>query len=325
MLRKLLFAIHLLLGIALAQITVQSGSYDSTNAGVRTYTVWYSSSHQISDPTMPIAVYIHGGSWATGDKIDAGLSPATCANTNTDICALAAQGYAVYSIDYTLVVAGNAATQWPVQWQDGECFLKFLAEDAGVSVPGNPNKIHLFGHSAGAQIAGVVGLAPHNAFPTNCGHQSTSYAIVALALLSPIFDMSEIAISSPPGLTNNPPPMGKIYNYLGCSPYLFGTNACFTLAHYADAVTYIGLNQPPTMVETGYSDATVPYYTQTAMRSAYAALSPSITSIWNLYGITGQQFPHNLDLEYTTPCVGPTPCGSAGQGFTDLSNFFSQY
>jgi acetyl esterase/lipase len=327
---KILWFVLVFATLSVAQtpnITIVFGSsYDSINSGVRTYGLWYESSHAINDPTMPIAVYIHGGAWARGSGfgkigVDDAMVPGTCDGTmtNTVICSLAALGYAVYSINYTLTQQNDASTQWPVQWQDCECFLKFLAEQAGVSVPGNPNNIYLFGHSAGAHLVGVTALAPHNTFPTNCSHTSTAYKIKALVLASPPLNLEEL-------YSANPTVDGPISALLGCSPGPNADASCLAIAASADPATYVGESQPPTMVETGEADQSIPYYLQGALQTAYSQLSPPVPSVWNVY----PNFSHNLDLFYYAPCSSgpdggePSPCGAGGSVFNDLTNFFQQ-
>jgi acetyl esterase/lipase len=236
---------------------------------------------------------------------------------NTDICTLAAQGYAVYSINYTLTQPGVSATTWPVQWKDCECFLKFLAEEAGVSVPGNPSKIYLFGHSAGAHLAGVTALAPHNAFPTNCHHTSTNYTIQAVVMASPPLNLHDLAVA-------NPVVSGAISALLGCNAGEGADPSCLATAATADPATYVSESQPPTTVETGGADQEIPYDLQGALKTAYSQLNPPVSSVWNVYS----GFNHDLDLFYYQPCSldpnggEPSPCGASGSVFMDLLDFF---
>src|SRR4029077_6876642 len=164
-----------------------------------------------------IAVFIHGGGWSGGGGEVynfAPITPASCVggNANTAACGLALSGNAVYSIGYTLVTS-DPTTQWPVQWQDCDCFLKFLAEQAGVTVPGNPQAIYLFGHSAGAHLAGMVALAPHSRFDSNCTHTSTTYTVKAVAMLSPPLDLRQLWLGAQSlGIS------ASVTNLLGCVP-----------------------------------------------------------------------------------------------------------
>ena len=300
--------------------TVLGMSYDTAiSSSVRTFGLWYDSSHAINDPTMPIAVYIHGGGWVGGSGFSAlgkpgPITPGVCTDTSTAACDLASKGYAVYSINYTLTTT-DPATKWPVQWQDCECFMKFLAEEAGVSVPGNPQAIYLFGQSAGAHLSGMTALAPHNAFPTNCSHTSTNYSIKAVSMESAPLDLITLAA--------NEPAKSNITGLLGCDPSATSaTAACIALANSANPVTYVAAGQPPTMVASGMGDTQIPYATQGDLQAAYAALTPPVVSQWTVYGLT---FNHDLDLFYYSDCSQnkePSPCGSAGTAFTDILSFF---
>src|SRR6516165_8524767 len=99
-------------------INIQLGlTYDnSITSNVRTFGLWYGASHSSTDPTMPIAVYIHGGEWAFGsayEPIGLGgpITPGICPDAKTAVCDLASLGYAVYSINYTLVDIEDATTE----------------------------------------------------------------------------------------------------------------------------------------------------------------------------------------------------------------------
>ena len=240
-------------------ITVKDGLvYDSQiNSSIRKFRLYYKTAAGSTNPNLPIAVFIHGGGWMTGGRGQAQITPITCGDTSTVACYLANAGYAVYSIDYTLVkavgggrdlvvdpandrkvssashnfrpdtgnaiivtngngwtkggytvesVSGDAAilnaspappgstkgnyndieagTFFPAQAQDCACFLSYLAERAGVSIPGDRNNIAVMGHSAGGNLGLLVSLAPHGAFPRNCSHTSTSYKIQHVVVAS---------------------------------------------------------------------------------------------------------------------------------------------
>ena len=273
---------------------------------------------------MPIAVFIHGGSWTGGTAYgDASISPTSCVNANTVMCALAAAGYAVYSINYTLAVSKDVATQWPIQWQDCDCFFKFLAEQAGVTVPGNPNRIYVIGHSSGAHLAAMVTLAPHTAFPPNCTHTSTNYTIRALALLSPPLDLRQLYMGMPGAGIE-----GGVTNLLGCSPTEWATPDCIRLTQTVNPASYVAQNQPPIQVQTGLSDAKVLFFFQGALQSAYAGLNPSVNITWVIHPAP---YGHDLDFFLFNPCsddptaLEPSPCGSLGQAYQSLATFFAMY
>jgi hypothetical protein len=68
-----------------------------------------------------------------------------------------------------------------------QCFLRFLAEQAGVSVP--RDKIVLMGHSSGGHLVATTGFAGNNAFATNCENSSTNYTIKGIVSSSPPTDL----------------------------------------------------------------------------------------------------------------------------------------
>jgi acetyl esterase/lipase len=89
----------------------------------------------------PIAIWIHGGGWHSGDKKEVGSKP----QAFTD------QGYVFVSINYRL---------WP------GVTIKQIAEDVakairwthehGAEYGGDPKRLIVLGHSAGAQLAALV-------------------------------------------------------------------------------------------------------------------------------------------------------------------------
>ena len=328
--RKVKFLIPLLVvlasGLNAATITIVDGTYDSfIRPGTRVFRVYFDSSHRINDPTMPIVVFIHGGGWAGGSYGSplgqpGTLAPGICTNNSTALCDLASRGYAVYSIDYTLTAPGVPENRWPAQWQDCECFLKFLAENAGHSVPGDPHQIVMMGHSAGSHLAAITTLAPHDAFPTVCSHKSVDYAIAGVVAPSVPDDL--VALYAASENSANRTAAGAIAGLLGCQP----TNldqACVAKAKQASPTHYVANGQPPVLVLSGMGDTTVPYKTQGLMEAAYANLRPPVFSNWIVYP---KNFSHDLDLFYFVPCSSdpdpePSPCGTAGRAFQDIQFF----
>ncbi len=102
----------------------------------------------------PTVMFIHGGGWTAGDKDHAfNIGPR-----------LARSGYVVASINYRLVPKGV----FPNNLEDCTCALAFLrahADEYGI----DPDRIAVVGYSAGAHLAGLVGLASdHPELPTDC-------------------------------------------------------------------------------------------------------------------------------------------------------------
>ncbi len=92
---------------------------------------------------FPVVVFVHGGAWTAGDK----LLGAPVGNT------LAARGIGVASIDYRLA----PAVQNPEQARD--VARAFAWVHANIKTRGgDPDSMFLSGHSAGGQLAALVGL-----------------------------------------------------------------------------------------------------------------------------------------------------------------------
>jgi len=90
----------------------------------------------------PVAVYIHGGGFAIGDKVSgAGIKP----------LAFTRQGYVFVSVNYRL----SPAVQYPVHAQDVAKAIAWVHRNAS-RYGGDPKRLFVMGHSAGAQLAALV-------------------------------------------------------------------------------------------------------------------------------------------------------------------------
>ncbi len=96
----------------------------------------------------PAAVYVHGGSWVSGNYdtggfiIDA-IGPA-----------LAASGFVVVSLDYRL----GPRQRWPDQIEDVKCAIRYLRANAA-ALHIDPAAIGAWGHSAGGHLVALLGTA----------------------------------------------------------------------------------------------------------------------------------------------------------------------
>lgn len=91
---------------------------------------------------LPVIVYIHGGSFCLGDKVSsAGTMPQV----------FASKGFVFVSIDYRL----SPAAHFPAHAQDVASAITWIHNSIG-RYGGDPKKMFLLGHSAGAQLAALV-------------------------------------------------------------------------------------------------------------------------------------------------------------------------
>jgi acetyl esterase/lipase len=90
----------------------------------------------------PILVYVHGGGWRKGDKAQVGLKPR----------AFADKGFVFVSVNYRLV----PAVTYKEQADDVARAIAWIHARAE-KYDGDPGRIFLMGHSAGAQLVALVG------------------------------------------------------------------------------------------------------------------------------------------------------------------------
>lgn len=92
---------------------------------------------------LPVVMFIHGGSWASGDPQDYRFIART----------LCAQGYAVVLAGYRLY----PQARYPAMLEDGAAALRWVHDNAAQH-GGDPRRIALMGHSAGAYNAVMLTL-----------------------------------------------------------------------------------------------------------------------------------------------------------------------
>jgi acetyl esterase/lipase len=94
---------------------------------------------------LPVVLFIHGGSWASGDPHDYRFIART----------LCAQGYAVVLAGYRLY----PHARFPAMLEDGAEALRWV-HDHAAEYGGDPARIALMGHSAGAYNVAMLTLDP---------------------------------------------------------------------------------------------------------------------------------------------------------------------
>jgi acetyl esterase/lipase len=98
----------------------------------------------------PVVMWVHGGGYAIGDK----------ANQMTDkITLFNGQGWILVSANYRLSVSNKGAAQYPDHFLDVAAAVAWVREHIP-AYGGDPNRIALLGHSAGADIVSNVAINP---------------------------------------------------------------------------------------------------------------------------------------------------------------------
>jgi acetyl esterase/lipase len=96
---------------------------------------------------LPVIVYIHGGGWSKGSKD----------NSADKLVPLVERGYCGVSINYRLTPSG---VQFPEPLYDCKCAIRFLRAKAK-ELQLDPDRIGVWGHSAGAHLAALLGTTAH--------------------------------------------------------------------------------------------------------------------------------------------------------------------
>jgi acetyl esterase/lipase len=188
----------------------------------------------------PAVVFIHGGGWSTGDK----------AGGTRMLEPLARRGYVGVTVNYRL--SGEAI--FPAQIEDVKCAIRYLRANA-VSLGVDPDRIGVWGSSAGAHLAAMLGTtADVDSWNVSGGWSGFSSRVQAVvdwfgpsnfntigsqALLCSRFDHD--AAGSPESLL------------IGCA-----IPSCRDLAAAASPITYVTPDDAPTLLMHGTNDCTAP-------------------------------------------------------------------
>jgi acetyl esterase/lipase len=131
----------------------------------------------------PVAVYVHGGSWVSGDYDTGGfiidrIGPA-----------LAARGFVVVSLNYRLGPRGH----WPDQIVDVKCAIRYLRANAP-HFHIDPAEVGAWGQSAGGHLVALLGTAGPSAgwdVGAYLGQSSSVQAVVDMAGPSDLLTMGD--------------------------------------------------------------------------------------------------------------------------------------
>src|SRR5207237_10124027 len=150
--------------------------------------------------------------------------------------------YVVASINYRL----TPKYRWPAQIEDTKCAVRYLrANAARYNV--NPDRIAIWGSSAGGHLAALAGLAgPSAGLEGTGGYEGVSSSVIA------VIDMSgptDFTAPPEPGIDTSPVValLGKPLDSAG------------DLLSRASPVTYVTKDAPPFLIMHGDKDQVVPF------------------------------------------------------------------
>lgn len=173
----------------------------------------------------PVAILIHGGGWATGDK--AGLY-----HIPTD--ALDKANFTWFSINYRM----SPKYLWPDCFQDTQTAIRWVKAHAA-EYKGDPNKIALIGYSAGGHLAFLAA--------TTAGDDTRVQAVVGM---SPPSDL-ELDLPQRGGLS------ASLQHLLNRPKEV--TDESRKILHEMSSINHIAPGLPPFLIVQGNADKSVPY------------------------------------------------------------------
>lgn len=196
------------------------------------------------DP-MPVVVFIHGGGWAGGNK-QHGLP---------FLVPLAEKGYFCVSVGYRLT--GEAP--WPAQIHDCKAAIRWLRANAQ-KYHLNPDKIGVWGASAGAHLALLVGFTSDQAELE--GQSGSPGQSSRVACVVNWFGPTELLDAwKDPSL---PPMVKDVLNKLvGGS-----VEEKQDVLKAASPITYVSKDDPPVLTMHGTKDPIVPFRQATLLDEA---------------------------------------------------------
>jgi len=181
---------------------------------------------------VPVVVWIHGGGWQEGDK-----RPAPVAD-------LIKKGIAVASINYRL----SDEALYPAQIHDSKAAIRFLRANAK-KYNLDPNKIGVWGMSAGGHLALLVGTTGGEpAFEGNSGNKDQSSRVQAVCDWCGVSDMFLVSKKSWEKKDS------AYASLLGGK-----LESKRELAKTASPVLYVSKDDPPILIMHGDKDKTVTY------------------------------------------------------------------
>ena len=101
---------------------------------------------------FPVAILVHGGGWSSGDKAGSN-HPGDGADVTPWFEPLSSAGFTWFSINYRLA----PKHRWPACLEDVQTAIRWVKAHAA-DYKGDPNRIALFGHSAGGHLVCLAGV-----------------------------------------------------------------------------------------------------------------------------------------------------------------------
>lgn len=186
---------------------------------------------------VPLAVYIHGGSWIGGDQDTGGFIISEIGP------ALNSAGFEVANVNYRL----GPDARWPAQIEDVKCAIRYLRAYAK-DLDFDPERIGVWGHSAGGHLAALLGTAGPSAGWDSGAYLTYSSAVEAVADLSGPANLATMSTEGASGAVK-----ANFISLLGPLP----PEQLQAELQAASPVTYVSPEDPPFLIIHGEIDTIV--------------------------------------------------------------------
>lgn len=195
---------------------------------------------------FPVIIAIHGGAFRMGSK------------TGSDLAAMFEglnHGYAVVAVDYRL--SGEAV--FPAAVNDIKAAIRFIRKNASAYAL-NPDKIALWGDSAGGNLAAIAGTTggTNILYDTKSGNSEVSDVVAAVVdWFGPINFLEMDAQFEASGIT---PAFGKTSSATSAESVYLGKliTEIPEIVAQANPETYITSDDPAFLIQHGTADRNVP-------------------------------------------------------------------
>ena len=206
---------------------------------------------------FPLIIWVHGGGWASGDKV---LNPSGPQVRQTS------RGYAVASINYRL----SHQAKFPAQIEDCKGAVRWLRAHS-VQYNLDPARIAVWGSSAGGHLAALVGTSGGvNELEGNEGnlaYSSRVQAVVDWFGPTDLLKMSADSLPFPCNIIDHDSPFSPEALLIGCP-----IQTCPDKAELANPIKYISADDPPFLIMHGERDCLVGPPQSQRLRDALATV-----------------------------------------------------
>ena len=224
----------------------------------------------------PAVIWVHGGGWTAGDRWD---------GHNDCFCPLLVRhGFVAATIEYRLM----PHARFPAQLHDVKAAIRWLRANTA-TFPIDPDRIGIWGFSAGACLAALAGLTGDvPELEGDCGSPGYSSQVQAVAVGAVPADLLEYR-------------SGDLHDFL--IDFLAGTpEERADLWRRASPIYHVHKNAPPFLIAHGTRDELIPFAQAQRLAAALAAAGGTV----ELIPIEGVY--HNWTTQIEVPEGGEREC-----------------